>query len=151
MRCGAAGEERGCEPGACVAAWVDVLLQGLARPHGRLTTATTSVRSSMMSPRIPTIYAWAPITVGRVAFHLGNRVLSVRPDGRTVTIRRKPSHAESFQWMETPRGDLVLMSLQTNRCPRVNKSHRSVTVDSPGLQPSGMDGARFSWEELHGE
>jgi len=105
--------------------------------------ATTSVRCSMTSPRIPTINAWAPITVGRVAFHLGNRVLSVRPDGRTVTIRREPSHAESFQWMETPGGELVLMSLQTNRCPRVNKSYRSVTVDSPGLQPGGMDWSAF--------
>jgi hypothetical protein len=132
---------------------------GLTRPipYGRRVRLLSSgfktglVAAKSVKAGTPSAFQVVDMGLGRVAFRLGKRVLSVRPDGRTVTIRRKPSQAESFQWMETPTGELVLMSLQTNRYLHINKSHGSVTADSPGPQPDGMDGARFSWEELHGK
>jgi outer membrane biogenesis lipoprotein LolB len=70
----------------------------------------------------------------------------VRPDGSAAMVKAKPGQSESFQWMETPTGELVLMSLRTNRYLRVNKSNGRVVADSPGPQPDGQDGVRFVWE-----
>ena len=85
--------------------------------------------------------------LGRVALRSGNSTLSVTADGRVVTKSGKPGIAESFQWMETPTGDLVLMSLKTNRYLRINKNNGAVTADSTGPQPDGDDGVRFRWDE----
>jgi hypothetical protein len=57
--------------------------------------------------------------------------------------RKTPGDAESFQWIETPNGDLVLMSLATNRFLRVDAPGGRIVADSAGPLPDGSDGARF--------
>ena len=57
--------------------------------------------------------------LGRVALQSGGGRLWVNPDG-AVSLRRGPAgEAGMFQWMETFDGDLMLMSLATKRCLRV--------------------------------
>jgi hypothetical protein len=94
----------------------------------------------------PTAFDVLEMGLGRVALRSGGKVLSVSADGRVTTTKNKPDSAESFQWMETPTGDVVLMSLKTNRYLRINKNDGSVMADSPGPSPDGLDGVRFTGE-----
>jgi hypothetical protein len=82
---------------------------------------------------------------GRVALESGGRFVSVAADGSAALTRKTPGKAESFQWIETPNGDLVLMSLETNRFLRIDPASRRIVADSPGPAPDGSDGARFGW------
>jgi len=65
--------------------------------------------------------------LGRVAFRSGRPIspsdLMAPGFGGRRQARRQ---TESFQWMETPTGELILMSLQTNRYLRIDKSNGSV-------------------------
>ena len=56
-----------------------------------------------------------------------------------------PGKAHSFQWIETPAGELLLMSLETNRYLRVDAVSKSITADSAGPLPDASDGSRFVW------
>jgi beta-xylosidase len=98
----------------------------------------------------PSAFAVMDMGFGRVALRSAGNVLTVGSSGHVTTTKKKPGTAESFQWMETPNGDLILMSLKTNRYMRINKDG-SVTADSPGPQPDGLDGVRFTWEEDNGQ
>jgi beta-xylosidase len=82
--------------------------------------------------------------LGRVALAYGARFVSIAPDGSASLERRAPAEAESFQWMETPNGDLVLMALATHRFLRIDPATRRIVADSPGPLPDGSDGTRFS-------
>jgi len=55
--------------------------------------------------------------------------------------------AQTFQWMETPTGELALMSLATNRFLRIDPQTGDIRADSPGPMPDDSDGARFVWSE----
>jgi beta-xylosidase len=83
--------------------------------------------------------------LGRVALGEGGRWLTVAVDGSVTFTAGEPGDAETFQWMETPTGDLVLMSLRTNRFLRVDPFTNRLAADSPGPLPDGSDGARFQW------
>jgi beta-xylosidase len=131
--------------------------RGLTRPipYGRTVHLVSAgletgiaVADSVKSGK-PSAFQVVDMGLGRVAFRLGGRVLSVRSDGRAVLVKR--AKYASFQWMETPTGELILMSLRTNRYLRVDKDNGSIVADSPGPQPNGVDGTRFSWEELNGK
>jgi hypothetical protein len=54
----------------------------------------------------------------------------------------------SFQWIETPTGELVLMSLATNRFLRIDPASGAIRADSPGPVPDGSDGVRFVWTQV---
>ena len=55
-----------------------------------------------------------------------------------------PSDAETFQWMETLYGDLMLMSLATHRYLRLEPDGR-VSSDSRGAEPDPNDGTALRW------
>ena len=86
--------------------------------------------------------------LGRVALRTGARYLSVAPQTdstSTVTLRPgSPGVGETFQWMETLYGDLVLMSLATHRYLRLEQDGR-VTSDSRGPEPDPSDGTALRW------
>lgn len=83
--------------------------------------------------------------LGRVAFSVGDKNLTVDVSGHVGLTAGKPGLAESFQWMETPSGDVVLMSLRTNRYLRIDAKTGVLLADSPGPLPDGSDGVRFTW------
>lgn len=87
--------------------------------------------------------------LGRVALHTGRGYLSVGQDGATAYRRGQPGMMQSFQWMETPAGQLALMSLATNRFLRIDPRTLAVRADSPGPVPDGRDGASFTWTPVN--
>ena len=65
--------------------------------------------------------------------------------GRSVSLRAgAPRDAETFQWMETLYGDLMLMSLATHRYLRLEPDGR-VSSDSRGAEPDPNDGTALQW------
>jgi beta-xylosidase len=84
--------------------------------------------------------------LGRVALQARGSHVSV---GRgQVTLRAgEPTDAETFQWSETPYGDLVLLSLSTHRYLRLEAARGSVTADHPGPLSGERDGVCLRWHE----
>lgn len=82
--------------------------------------------------------------LGRVALVSGSCFVSVKSTD-SVTCGHTAGVAETFQWIETPTGELVLMSLRTNRFLRIDRTSGVVTADSAGPLPDGSDGVRFQW------
>ncbi|HKP14507.1 MAG TPA: glycoside hydrolase 43 family protein [Gemmatimonadaceae bacterium] len=86
--------------------------------------------------------------LGRIGLRAGNRYLSVTPTSdstSTLALRAgAPTDAETFQWMETLYGDLMLMSLATHRYLRVEPDGR-VSSDSRGAEPDPNDGTALRW------
>lgn len=83
--------------------------------------------------------------LGRVALRAGRRYVTVGEDGRVTLAAGKAGTAQSFQWIETPTGELVLMSLVTDRFLRIDPQTGEIAADSPGPMPDGSDGDRFVW------
>jgi beta-xylosidase len=105
-----------------------------------LTAAGEKLASAGPSP-----FLVKDMGLGRVALQSGSRYLSVAANGG-VSLRRGPAAtAQSFQWIETPTGELALMSLVTNRFLRIDRQTKAITADSPGPAPDDGDGARFVW------
>jgi hypothetical protein len=59
----------------------------------------------------------------------------------------QPGDGETFQWMETVYGDLMLMSLATNRYLRLEPDGR-VSGDSRGAEPDPNDGTALRWRAI---
>lgn len=109
--------------------------------------ATTGLAASdgHLASGVPTWFHIVDRRLGRVALRSGRRYVTVGEDG-TVTLVAGPSGAaQNFQWIETPTGELVLMSLASNRFLRIDKQAREIRADSPGPMPDDSDGARFIW------
>ncbi len=87
--------------------------------------------------------------LGRVVLRQGTDYLTVGKDGKVKLAKAAPkapmTAAQTFQWIETPNGDLVLMSLQTNRFLRIDPQSGAVSADSPGPKSDNSDGSRFTW------
>jgi hypothetical protein len=60
-----------------------------------------------------------------------------------------PGESETFQWMETLYGDVVLMSLATNRYLFIETDGR-VTANSRGPEPDPTDGTALRWRPASG-
>ncbi|HEX5343029.1 MAG TPA: glycoside hydrolase 43 family protein [Duganella sp.] len=86
--------------------------------------------------------------LGRVALQSGGGFLSIGADGGAAVQAARPGIAQSFQWMETPTGELLLLSLQTNFYLRIHPQTGALVADSPGPIPDGTDGVRFNWSEV---
>jgi hypothetical protein len=86
--------------------------------------------------------------LGRVALKHRHSYLRIAADGSARLVKKSPGVSESFQWMETPDGDLLLMSLTTNRFLRIDPVTRRISADSAGPLPDGSDGVRFTWSRI---
>jgi xylan 1,4-beta-xylosidase len=69
--------------------------------------------------------------------------VSVATDGQVSLKTGRPGDAETFQWVDLQRGDVLLLSLATHRYLRMAKA---VTADHPGPAPDRKDGSCFRWE-----
>ena len=87
--------------------------------------------------------------LGRVGLRSANRVwprnerpfVSVGKDGR-LGLDAAASRSETFQWIETFTGEVLLMSLTTHRYVRADASD-ALIGDSPGPHPNGRDDVRW--------
>jgi hypothetical protein len=103
------------------------------------------VDADALAAKAPADFRVRDMKLGRVALEHRNRFVSIGADGNATMTRKAPGDAESFQWIETPNGDLVLMSLATHRFLRIDPATRRIVADSPGPLPDGSDGVRFKW------
>lgn len=85
--------------------------------------------------------------LGRVALQQGSKFVSVMAGGEVILRSGRPSDSETFQWTETPYGDLILLSLATHRHLRVEPASGVITADHPGPQPDRKDGSCFTWKQ----
>lgn len=83
--------------------------------------------------------------LGRVALQADDRFVSATPKRDVLLKNGGPTDAETFQWIETPRGDLTLLSLTTHRYLRVHQETGAVTADSPGPHRDRNDGELLHW------
>jgi len=127
---------------------------GLMRPipYGRSIRlasfrATTGLAASggRLASGVPTQFEIIDRRLGRVALRSGGRYVTAGRDGGVTLVAGQPRAAQTFQWIETPTGELVLMSLATNRFLRIDPQTGDIRADSPGPMPDGSDGARFVW------
>jgi hypothetical protein len=128
--------------------------RGLMRPvpYGRsirLTSfhATTGLAAGPagLASALPTRFEVVDRRLGRVALRSGGRYVTVGADGAVTLVADQSGKAQNFQWIETPTGELVLMSLATNRFLRIDPQTGDIRADSPGPMPDDSDGARFIW------
>jgi xylan 1,4-beta-xylosidase len=109
---------------------------GLGVTDGKLTSGQT------------TAFSVEDQGLGRVALRAGAAYISVGADASVSLSQTTPGTAQSFQWIETPTGELVLMSLVTNRFLRIDPITHAITADSPGPQSDAKDGVRFVWKRV---
>jgi beta-xylosidase len=117
-------------------------------PHGLMRAIPAGRRIQLAgfpSGRKVAAYRVKDMGLGRVALQSGAAWASVDASGRVGARKGQPGNAETFQWIETPTGELVLMSLVTNRFLRVDPATHALRADSPGPLPDGSDGVRFTW------
>jgi beta-xylosidase len=106
---------------------------GLAEVKGRLAAAA------------PSAFLVEDLGLGRVALRSAGGYLSVAQDGAVGLAGGKPGATQGFQWIETPTGELALMSLATRRFLRIDPASHAIRADSPGPLPDGSDGVRLVW------
>ena len=124
--------------------------RGLTRPIpiGRTITLQAAGRQTPLARDGASRFTVVGRGLGRVALRADGRWLSVAPTSDStsaVSLRvGAPGDGETFQWMETPYGDLLLMSLATHRYLRVETDGR-LTGDSRGPEPDPEDGTALRW------
>ena len=97
-----------------------LLATGLAVSRGRLASG------------VPTRFEIVDRWFDRVALRSGRRYVTVGEDGRVTLVAGGSGTARNFQWIEVPSGELVLMSLATNRFLRIDPQTGDIRADSPG-------------------
>jgi xylan 1,4-beta-xylosidase len=127
---------------------------GLMRPiphgHGHLTATGDAGMGVAIDGSRPAVGTPVPLEIvdmslGRVAFKWRKRFLSIDARGEATFTRARPGEGESFQWMETPDGALVLLSLASHRYLRLDARSHQIDATSPGPLPDGSDGVRLAW------
>ena len=89
--------------------------------------------------------------LGRVALRNAAGFLAVDTvsgSSRVVVAKEQPTDAETFQWIETPYGEVVLLSLVTHRYLRMDPNGGAVRADSPGPPPDLLNGVTFHWYDV---
>jgi hypothetical protein len=117
-------------------------------PTGRTITLSAAGRGTSFTVDGKNRFTVVDRKLGRVALRSDASYVSVsRTSDSTSTVGLrvgKPGDNETFQWMETMYGDIVLMSLATNRY-LVLSPDGQVTASSRGPEPDPTDGTTLSW------
>ncbi len=124
--------------------------RGLTRPIplGRTIAISTAVGGTPLTIGGNSAFAVVDRGLGRVALHTPGGFVTVDTAGgpSCVTLRPgAPGKAQTFQWIETPYGDLALLSLTTDRYLRTDPATGVLSADYPGPEPGRKDGSQFRW------
>ena len=86
--------------------------------------------------------------LGRVALRGAAGFVGAGAGGDLQVRGRPPGPSGTFQWIETFTGELILLSLATNRYVRLDPATGTLRADSPGPHPNRRDGIRWVWEPV---
>jgi xylan 1,4-beta-xylosidase len=143
---------------------------GLSRPipHGRrisLVSRADNTRLVVWNGMLRPVAADSPFHSPQTGvFYVHDRgrgrvALSIEPDRGFVTVTglgvagevrilpQDQGEASTFQWQDMLQGDLMLMSLHTNRYLLARPHDGSLaSADSPGAEPNRKEGSCFWWD-----
>jgi beta-xylosidase len=106
-----------------------------------------AARGAALAGGAPSPFTVLDLGLGRAALQSGNNYLTAATDGSVSLQPAQSGVTQAFQWIETPTGELVLMSPLTNRFLHIDPKNGAVRADAPGPLPDGSDGARFIWSK----
>ena len=114
-------------------------------PFGKMISLT-SVSGAALGVDGETQFKVIDRGLGRVALQSPRGFLSVDATDAKIKLKAgRPAEAETFQWMETPGGDLILLSLATDRYLRSEPGSGMISANDPGPKPDRKDGSCFTW------
>jgi xylan 1,4-beta-xylosidase len=121
--------------------------KGLMRPipFQQTITLKSHQRDAMLKVGDKNIFTVEDQGLGRVALRAGKKYVSVKSETNVVLSAGKVTPKETFQWMETLHGDLILMSLNTQKFLRIEPATGKILANSPGPLSDNSDGVRFDW------
>jgi xylan 1,4-beta-xylosidase len=121
--------------------------KGLMRaiPFQQTITLKSHQRDASLSFGKNTAFTVEDQGLGRVSLRAGKKYVSVKNETRVVLSTGKITPKETFQWMETLNGELILMSLHTQKFLRIEPGTGKILADSPGPLSDNSDGVRFDW------
>lgn len=132
--------------------------RGLMRPipFGRMITLTVHERDAAIGVKEGELaavplkdaarFAVIDAGLGRVALRAEDgRLMAVAEGGRVVLVGSEAGTATSYQWTETVYGDLILLSLATDRHVRIDPVSRKISATHAGPAPDRRDGSCFDW------
>ena len=131
-----------------------------AIPYGRMITlkahgldralGVEKGRLTVVAEEKAARFAVIDVGLGRVALRAEDgRLVGVTRDG-VALVRDAAEGGLScrYQWMENVYGDLILMSLETNRYLRIDAKSGVVMADAEGPKPDRRDGVCFEWRAV---
>lgn len=116
-----------------------IRLAAFGKPYG------LGVLNNELAATAPATFEVIDLTLGRAALKSEHGVLAILEDGTAALTETPTGDATVFQWIETPTGELVLLSLRTHRFLRIDPTTRRIRADAPTPLPDNSDGARFIW------
>jgi hypothetical protein len=120
--------------------------RGLTRPIpvGRRITLTSLADDGRLKVEKAEVFRVVDRGRGRVALQTPTGTyVSVAADGVVSLKAGRPGDAETFQWVDLQRGDVLFLSLATNRY--LVMAGGSVKGDHAGPSPDRKDGSCFRW------
>lgn len=133
-------------------------------PLGRTITLTSLPDDRRVGIARGLLRAGEAVQSGDARFHVldrgRGRVALQAPDGRLVAVtgageagdvklvRGDPGAAATFQWTQTERGDVLLLSLVTDRYVAVDRAAEGLlNAQARGIAPDRRNGASFVWRD----
>ena len=121
---------------------------GLMRPvpYGKTIMLTNLADNSALTVDGVMQFKVVDRGLGRVALQSPQGFLSVDSTDAKIKLKKsKPAGSETFQWIETTYGDLILLSLATD-CYIHVAPNGAIYANHPGPKPDRKDGSCFSWQ-----
>ena len=122
--------------------------RGLMRPipFQQRITLRSHQRDTFLKLNGKDIFTIEDQGLGRVALRADKKYISVKNETKVILNKGKVTPKETFQWIETPTGELALMSLETHKFLRIEPTIGKIVANSPGPISDNSDGVRFDWE-----
>ncbi|WP_395137637.1 family 43 glycosylhydrolase [Armatimonas sp.] len=120
-------------------------------PYGKTITLTEVGSDRVLAVGTVTQFRVLDRGQGRIALQSVEGLVSVpTSDGSEPLVLKmgRISDAETSQWIETPRGELTLLSLTTQRYLRLAPDSGKLLADSTGGKRNQPDGSRFRWRTV---
>ena len=118
-------------------------------PSGRIITITSCESGEKLNIEGHTRWNVENLPLGRVALKAGEKYLSIQTGNNfkaRLIAKDQASNEEIFQWMELEGGNLVLMSLASNRYLSFNKNGEIYANTISPSSNRNADSTRFEWK-----